>query len=135
MGCRRFYRNRIMATRRRPGGIPLLWYRDPRPRQRLLEPCRRGWLVRRRGLGGKFFCSTQVVDRTSIFTNDSPGLVEADVERELEDERHELRRNEMRKLRDEGRKERRAVCLLICLPAARGLDLLQVRVRAVRSPI
>ena len=32
-----------------------------------------------------------------------PGLVEADVERELDDERHELRRHEMRKLRDEGR--------------------------------
>ena len=63
-----------------------------------------------------------------------PGLVEADVERELDDERHELRRHEMSKLRDEGRQELRAVRFLVRLPAARGLDLLQVRVRAASSP-
>ena len=55
----------------------------------------------------------------------SPPLVEADVERELDDQRHELFRNEVREFRHEGREEFCAVRFFVGFPAARGLDFPQ----------
>ena len=54
-------------------------------------------------------------------------LVEADVKRKLNDARHELRRDKVRKFRREDRLERRAVRFLVRLEAARGLYFLQVQ--------
>ena len=65
----------------------------------------------------------------------SPPLVEADVERELDDQRHELFRNEVRKFRHEGREEFCAVRFFVGFPAARGLDFPQVGVRAMPGVI
>ena len=56
-------------------------------------------------------------------------LVEAYMKRELDDERHELFGNEVRKLRRESCQESRAVGLLVRLEAARGFYFLQVGVR------
>ena len=58
-------------------------------------------------------------------------LIEAYVKRELDDACHELRRNEVRKLRREDRLERRAVRLLVRLEAASGIYFQQVGVRPV----
>ena len=58
-------------------------------------------------------------------------LVEAYVKRELDDERHELFGNEMRKLRRESCQESRAMGLLVRLEAARGIYFQQVGVRPV----
>ena len=65
----------------------------------------------------------------------SPPLVEADVERELDDQRHELFRNEVREFRHEGREEFCAVRFFVGFPAARGLDFPQVGVRAMPGVI
>ena len=64
-------------------------------------------------------------------TTYSPPLVEADVERELDDQRHELFRNEVRKFRHKGREEFCAVRFFVGFPAARGLDFTQVGVCAM----
>ena len=53
------------------------------------------------------------------------------MKRELHDARHELRRNEMRKLRRESCQEFCAVGLLVRLEAARGIYFQQVGVRPV----
>ena len=58
-------------------------------------------------------------------------LVEAYVKRELDDERHELRRDEVRELRYKDRQELREVRFLVRLEAARGFYFLQVGVRPV----
>ena len=63
----------------------------------------------------------------------SHSLVEAYVKRELDDARHELRRDEVRKLRREDRLERRAVRFLVRLPATRRVYFLQVGVCPVSS--
>ena len=70
--------------------------------------------------------------RGCLGSNTSTDLVEAEVERVLDDERHDGRRrgNEVRELRREGRQQFGAVRLFICRPAARGLDFQQVGVRA-----
>ena len=65
----------------------------------------------------------------------SPPLVEADVERELDDQRHELFRNEVREFRHEGREEFCAVRFFVGFPATRGLDFPQVGVRAMPGVI
>ena len=65
----------------------------------------------------------------------SPPLVEADVERELDDQRHELFQNEVREFRHEGREEFCAVRFFVGFPAARGLDFPQVGVRAMPGVI
>ena len=54
------------------------------------------------------------------------------MKRELDDERHELFGNKVRKLRRESCQESRAVGLLVRLEAARGIYFLQVGVRPVR---
>ena len=58
-------------------------------------------------------------------------LVEAYMKRELDDERHEFFRNEMRKLWLESCEESRAMGLLVRLEAARGIYFQQVGVRPV----
>ena len=58
-------------------------------------------------------------------------LVEAHVKRELNDERHELRRDEMRELRRESCQESRAVGLLVRLEAAGSIELPKIGVRPV----
>ena len=55
------------------------------------------------------------------------------MKRELDDERHELCRNEMRELWREGCQQFRAVGLLVRLEAARGIYCQQVGVRPVSS--
>ena len=66
---------------------------------------------------------------------DRSTLVEAYMKRELDDERHELFGNEMRKLRRESCQESRAVGLLVRLEAARGIYFQQVGVRPVKIVI
>ena len=53
------------------------------------------------------------------------------MERELDDQRHELFRNEVREFRHEGREEFCAVRFFVGFPAARGLDFPQVGMRAM----
>ena len=57
------------------------------------------------------------------------------MERELDDQRHELFRNEVREFRHEGREEFCAVRFFVGFPAARGLDFPQVGVRAMPGVI
>ena len=58
-------------------------------------------------------------------------LVEAYVKRELDDERHELRRDEVRELRYKDRQELREVRFLVRLEAAGSIELPKIGVRPV----
>ena len=58
-------------------------------------------------------------------------LVEAHVKRELDDARHELRRDEMRELRGEGCQESCAMRFFVGLPATGSIELPKIGVRPV----
>ena len=65
-------------------------------------------------------------------TRDSARLVEAEVKDVLDDERHELFRDEVRELRGERRQDLLAVRLLVSLEASRALNAPEVGVQKVR---
>ena len=62
-------------------------------------------------------------------------LVEAYVKRELDDERHELRRDEMRKFRRECCQQFRAVRFRVSLEATGSIELPKIGVRPVSMVI